>query len=209
MRVVNGSVQAAREARGALSVRTLVTIEAKERSTGNDVEVSFSSHDETVTLAPEDMWTGLTPSRTFYGAGAILGISPIRHFEGLEVRPIEIEMSDLDGDVAVAMREYEPRAGRVQIHRWYLHPGKRTTIGIEPWFKGQVDKFNAPRPPAGGTAKATVRVLPFTRFLSLPARVNWSHESLQSRNGDGFLKHAAAMADLELDWGQESREDIK
>lgn len=203
MRLVDARAQAIRERRGALIEVPIVYVEALDGATV--VGVGFWGGDEDAVIRVTSLWTGVRQALPFYGAGAFLDISPIRHEAGLSIRPVTLTLSSLAPAVQEAFRVYDARGARVSIWRRSYDPTNRKPIAVEPWFRGYVDGADFERPAVGGEAQVSVDVVSTARMLTISSALRKSDEAQQARApGDRFRRHKSTIASAEVPWGQKS-----
>jgi hypothetical protein len=198
MRSLSPVTQAWFDARNPICAHALVWIEARNRSTGAV---------ETIGLWTGDDHAGFVisgQSRTYFGAGAVLSLDPIRRGSGLQVRTQRASLSGLSPEARVALRGYDARHARVEIHRALFHPDTGLLLD-EPHrlFRGTIDRLKITTPAKGEAGKAEVEMASAARALTTPVSRKRSDASLRARNpADGFRKYASQADAVETPWGR-------
>ena len=184
--------------RSAFLGHVLVWLQARNRDTGAIEEIGF--------------WTGADHAeftirgelRTYYGAGSMLGMDPIRRQTGLKVRSQRITFSQVAPELMIAVRGYDPRHAPVEVHRALFDPQSRLLID-EPHMilQGYLDKLKLPTPAKGESANISFEVATAGRALTKPVSRFRSDASLRARApADGFRKYASLADTVEVKWGR-------
>ncbi|MGR3599195.1 MAG: hypothetical protein ACU0FH_02145 [Heliomarina sp.] len=185
------------QARAGMYACLLVWIEAKDRSTGVREPVGF--------------WTGADhqdfniggETRTYYGAGAMIGTEPMTANVGLSVRTHTLRLSHIAPEVRQALRGYDPRLAPAQMHIAYFDPATHNLLA-DPVrvFKGSVNATPITTPGVGGSGAAEVELLSSAHSLTRPLALKKSHHSLQARSpGDDFRQYATVAGTVTTVWG--------
>lgn len=184
--------------RGPILAHVLVWLSAKNRSTGATETIGFWTGDDHA-----DFVIG-GQTRTYYGAGAALGVDPIRYQAGLTVRTQRLKLSQVAPEVMLALRGYEPRHAPVEIHRALFDPETHALIDMpHRVFKGFVDKAPIPTPVKGGKATLELTIASAARALTVPLSRKRSDASLRARSaGDAFRQYASMADKVETLWGR-------
>lgn len=183
----------------AIVARPLIWIRARDRDTGLEEAIG--------------LWTGEDhqdfvirgDTRTYYGAGTVLGIDPITYQTGISVRTQRITLSAISEEVAVAIRGYEPRHAPVEIHRALFDPAGYSLIA-EPHrlFAGYIDRLTINTAAIGGQSSVEMSLASSARSLTVPLNRRRSDESLRARSpGDAFRQYATVAATVAVKWGGE------
>lgn len=183
--------------RSAFVGHVLVWLQARNRSTNTVETIGF--------------WTGADHAeftirgqlRTYYAAGSMLKMDPLRRQTGLKVRSQRLQFAQVSPEVMTAIRGYEPRHAPVEIHRALYDPDSETLID-EPHMilKGYVDKIGLPTPAKGESASVSIEVATAARALTKPVSRYRSNASLRARaSEDGFRKYATLADVAETKWG--------
>lgn len=180
-----------------MRVRHLVWIEAKRNSTG--------------AVEGLGLWNGGQvqvfniggTSRTYQGAGGLLGLDSIVSKVGLQVRRHSIAVSSIPPEVINLIRLYDARLAPVEVHRVYFHPEKGVQIG-DPVrvLKGWIDEMPVPRPAVGGTQTIRMTIASASRSLTRTLTAKKSSEAQQRAfPGDRGREYAAVSGAVRVSWG--------
>lgn len=204
MRDISVEEQAARAERVVIP-RSLVYIWAKNRDTGAEEEMGFWNGVGNYDFQVYDGLTGSTETRTFTGCGSLLSVDNIQLAMDLSVRTVNVGLSQIDENVAQAIRGYDARNARIEIYCGLLNIENQQEL-VAPArarFVGFVDQAVIATPAEGGTGSITLSCVSCTRELT---RVNSdvrSDESQQRRYaGDRFFKDVGVTGQIEVFWGQ-------
>lgn len=198
MRTFSTATAAYFASRSAFVGHVLVWLQARNRASGAVETIGF--------------WTGADHAeftirgqlRTYYAAGAMLKVDPLRRQSGLKVRSQRVQFAQVSPEVMIAIRGYDPRHAPVEMHRALYDPDSEELID-EPHLilKGYVDKISLPTPAKGERASVTVEVATAARALTKPVSRYRSNASLRARaTGDGFRKYATLADVAETKWGR-------
>ncbi len=178
--------------------RHLVWIEAKNRDTG--------------ALEATGFWNGIDireftiggVTRTYYGAGALLGVSPIRAGIGLNVRMHRLSLSGIPPEVLNMIHAYDTRLAPIEVHRALYHPETRALVA-EPHrvLKGTVEGMEVPTPEEGGSAAVTITVASAARSLTRGLTIKKSNSAQRTidPDDDGRL-YASISGAVGVFWGK-------
>ena len=186
-----------------LMPRDFLTITARDRTTGDPVTVGFWSDLANVSALVIDPEDGAPKLRDFYGAGSLIGISDIPAIVGVSVETVAITMSQLHDQVEEAIRLYDCKQARVEIHTGLLDPDSRKLVDpAEPVFVGFIDRIEIRTPAEGGEGAAVLTCASGTQEMLRSNPATRSHEDQQIRApGDAFFKDAAVCGDWDHYWG--------
>lgn len=203
MKIVSPNTAAALAAR-RLMPRDFLTITARDRSTGNPVTVGFWSDLANVSALVIDPDTGAAVLRDFYGSGSLISISDIPAIAGVTVQNVTITMSQLHAQAEEAIRLYDCKQARVEIHTGLLDPDSRKLVDpAEPLFVGFVDSIEIRTPRENEEGAAVLTCTSGTQELLRSNPATRSHEDQQVRApGDAFFKDAAVCGDWTPWWGE-------
>lgn len=186
-----------------LMPRDFLWIVARDRETGEPVSVGFWSDLANVSALVIDPETGAPVLRTFYGSGSLIAISDIPAIVGVSVDNITVTMSQLHDQVEEALRLYDCKQARVEIHTGLLDPDSRQLVDpAVPVFVGFIDKVEIKTPAEGGDGAAVLTCASGTQELLRNNPATRSHEDQQVRApGDNFFIDAAVCPDWDHYWG--------
>lgn len=178
--------------------RTLVWIEARNRSTGATETAGF--------------WNGLDErqftidgeTRTYVGAGALLGVDPVVATVGLEVRMHRLSLSEITEEVAQAVRGYDARLAPVEVHRAAFDPETNEVIGTpHRVIKGTVDSIKIPEGTEGESEPMTLTVADAGRSLTQTLSLKKSDATQRSISAtDKGRLYAAVSGAVKVFWGR-------
>lgn len=204
MRPVNAAMQAVREARGLIIEIPMVWIEARHRDTNVVEGIGFWKGEDAETITVTDLFTGVAIPRVFY-AGGLLDIGAVRHEAGLTIRPVSLTLSGISPAVLIAFREYEARGARVQAWKRGYDPETRAPIGVEPWFKGFINRAPTDRPAPGGLASMSVEVVSAARMLTQVSGRKKSDAEQRKREHEGtpdrIRRYKNTAGSWDVPWG--------
>ena len=185
-------------ARKPLLSHVLLWLSARDRATG--------------ALEHVGLWTGADhqdiavsgQARTYYGAGALVGMEPITQRTGLEVRQHRVTLSPLSPAAVDALRLYDPRLAPVEIHEWFWDPETMNALA-DPIriFKGHIVQAPINTPAEGGEATCELTLVSAAWELTQPLPLKRSHAALTARNpGDNFRRYGDISGSVETAWGE-------
>jgi len=204
VRAVDTAAQNIRARRSGLMTRLMFWIEGRERDTGLPAALGLWTGEDAEDISHTDMWTGASVTRTYYGAGEMLGVDAIRWHAGMEVRPVTVTLSSVSPAVITALRVYEPRGAKVQIQKRSYEPDSGVPVGVEPLWMGFVNGAPIPRPAPGGDAVLSLECVSAARLLTIPRPRRKSHAAQGLRSGDKFRRYTATAGQWDVPWGLES-----
>jgi len=185
--------------------RDFLSLWPRNRETGDPVFVGFWSDFPGISALVVDPDSGEEVEREFIGAGSsLINISDIPAIAAVQVQTVQIILSQLDATVTQAVREYDPRQCRVEIHRGLFHPGGRVMVSAaECRLVGFIDTMEIKTPKEGEGGWVQLTAVSHTREMTRANPDTRSHESQILRNaGDMFLKDAGTVGDWEFFWGR-------
>lgn len=185
-------------ARGPILAHVLLWITARNRSTGADETIGFW------TGADHQVFTIDGVARTYYAAGNMLAVDPLKWRTGLQVRTLRVTFSQVAPEVQQMIRGYDPRHARVEIHRALFDPVSDVLVDTPHlMLRGFIDKVMLPTPAKGGTGDVTVEIASSARALTHPLNRYRSNASLTARaSSDTFRKYASTTDKIEVPWGK-------
>lgn len=187
----------------ALVIRQLFYFIGRNRSTGEDEAIGFWNGEDTVSISVYSGASGGAETRTYYGSGALLSASEIVLTADLTVQTMTIDVSPFTPEIEIAIRGYDARLARIDVHRLLLDPGTMNAIGVpDPHFYGRIDKIDYDYPAVGGSAKATIRCASHIRELSRINPMKKSFETQKLRSGDLFRRDSATAITWDIPWGR-------
>ena len=194
--------QAALEA-GALEARDFIWFTVRHRSTGQPHSEGYWSDLWTVEATVVSPTLGPV-TRTWQGAGGLIGIGAIIRSASPVVQTVEVSLSQLDDRIGALIRDYDPRQGRVEVYRGLFDPatGNMVSPGF-PRFLGFVDGVDVVTPAEGGTGSVKVTCRSHTQEFSRSNPATRSDADQRRRSAtDNFYQDVSLAGELEIWWGQ-------
>lgn len=203
MRPISTANQAALAER-ALVARDFLWFVARDRTTGAPVTVGFWSDLENVSAQVLDPDTLLPVSRTYYGAGGLIEIDDIPSVSVIQVQDVHIRMSQLDEMVEIAIRGYDIKQARVEIHRGLFDPVSRKLVApAVVRFVGFVNLVEVHTGAENEDGYVDLTCVSHTQELVRSNPSTRGHEDqLQRQAGDDFFIDAAVVTEWDLEWGE-------
>lgn len=190
------------QARTGVRPRLLVWIVAKNRTTGAPEAVGFwnGADDQTFVIGGE--------SRTYHGAGDLLGMDDLIIEPGVRVRRISVWLATAAPEVVNAVQGYDVRLAPVQIHRQLTDPLSHQPIATpHRIWKGIVD--GAPRViPAKGLSNGKITLVLASAAVALTKGLSakYSDASMKRRGGDRLFRYADVSGKVAVYWGEKKFE---
>lgn len=202
MRAISPENQAALAAR-SLVYRDFIWFVARNRETLAPVTVGFWSDLENVNTFVINPDTGTPAARNYYGAGGLITVSDIPSVSVIQVQDVHIRMSQLDEMVENAVRLYDIKQARVEIHRGLFDPVSHDLVSpAVVRFVGFVNLVEIHTPAENQDGYVDITCVSHTQELMRSNPATRSHEDQKMRAaGDNFFIDAAVVSDWDLDWG--------
>ena len=187
--------------------RHMIHVVARNRATGAQEALGLWQGDDHLTIAINGV------NRTYYGAGGLIGVEPIRAGIGLEVRMLQALLSPLTPEVALMLRGYDARLAPAEIHRGLLSLETGQLIA-EPIrvFRGWVDEVKirtgavSETGEVSGNSEATVTLASAARGLTRALTLTRSDAEMRRRNaGDRFRAYTDIAGEVGVWWGEKRR----
>lgn len=198
MRSFTPTTAAAFASRAPLRAHVLIWISARDRSTGSLQTMGLWTGDDHA----EFVISGQT--RTYFGAGSLIGVDPLKFGTGLQVRTQRLRLAGVTPENALWIRGYDPRHAPVEMHRVLFDP--ETDLAIDAphlVLKGYIDKIMLPTPKKGEAGSIEVQIATAARALTKPLSLKRSNASLRGRSPDDAFRKYAVLADkVETSWGR-------
>lgn len=186
-------------ARGPILAHALMWVTARNRSTGAEETIGF--------------WTGVdhqvftigAEARTYYAAGNMLSVDPLKWRTGLQVRTQRVTLSQVAPEVQELIRGYDPRHAKIELHRALFDPLSESLVDTPHLLlRGFIDKVTLTTPAKGGSGDVTVEIASAARALTRPLNRYRSDASLTARApSDTFRKYASTTDKIEVPWGKD------
>lgn len=202
MKLYSANTVAALAAR-RLMPRDFVWIVARDRETGEPASVGFWSDLSNVSALMIDPETGAPVLRDFYGAGGLIQVSDIPSIVGVSVENVTVTMSQLHDQVEEAIRLFDCKQARIEVHTGLLDPETRQLVDpAEPIFVGFIDHIEIRTPSENEDGAAILTCASGTQELLRSNPATRSHADQQVRApGDDFFLDAAVCGDWDHYWG--------
>lgn len=186
------------QARSGVRPRLLVWITARSWETGDPESAGFWSGDDT-----QDFVIG-SETRTYHGAGTLLGMDDITIETGIKVRSVDVWLATAAPEVVDAARGYDLRLAPVEIHRVLTDPVSHQVIDApHRIWKGWVDAAPLVTPAVDGDGgRLTITVVSGARALTRGLTGKWSDESMRRRGGDRLFRYADISGKVPVYWGE-------
>lgn len=203
MRVISSENQTALQQR-RLIARDFLWIVARNRVTGDPETVGFWSDVDDATLQVLNPETLLPVYRDYKAAGGLIEINAIPSVSVLQVQEIEIRMSQLDELVQQAVRLYDVKQARVEIHRGLFDPDTRNLVAPAlVRFVGFINNLRITTPAEGSDGGVYLSCVSHTQELTRANPSTRSNEDQKIRSSsDIFFQDTAVVGEWELDWGE-------
>jgi len=198
MRILDTASAEYLSAHTGVASRHMVHVIGRNRSTGAPEALGLWQGDDHLTIAINGA------NRTYYGAGGLIGVEPIRAGIGLEVRMLQATLSPLTPEVALLLRGYDTRLAPAEVHRGLLSLETGQLIA-EPIrvFRGWVDELKIRTGEVGGSGEATVTLASAARGLTRALTLTRSDTEMRRRNaGDRFRDYADIAGEVGVWWGE-------
>jgi hypothetical protein len=190
--------------RRVLIPRDFLWIVARNRITNAPETVGFWSDINNITTFVIDPDTLLPVTRLYYGAGSLIEMNDIPSVSVIQVQDISIVMSQLDELVEQAVRLYDLKQARIEIHRGLLDPESRKLVAPAMIrFVGFVNSVTINTPSENSDGGVVLTCTSHTQELTRSNPSTRAHEDQKFRDSnDDFFIDAAVVPEWELDWGE-------
>ena len=207
MRILDPTFTEYLSAYTGVASRHMIHVVARNRATGAQEALGLWQGDDHLTIAINGV------NRSYFGAGTLIGMEPIRAGIGLEVRMLQLALSPLTPEVALMLRGYDARLAPAEIHRGLLSLETGQLIA-EPIrvFRGWVDEVKIRTGAVGetgevsGNSEATVTLASAARGLTRALTLTRSDAEMRRRNaGDRFRAYTDIAGEVGVWWGEKRR----
>lgn len=122
----------------------------------------------------------------------------------MQVRSQRVSLSGITPETRLALRGYDARHARVEIHRAVFDPDSLQLVDApHRLFRFWIDRLKITTPAKGEPGKAEVELASAARALTTPMSRKRSDASLRARaSTDGFRKYASQAEAVETPWGR-------
>lgn len=208
MRSVDSLTEAAVQSRSGIIRRNFVWITAKNRTSGAEETMGLWNGDHDITINVISGITGLSTARDYVGCGPLLGIGPIPLVSDLTVRTVTVSLSPIDAAVEQAIRGYDPRQGKIEIHRGFYSLDNQIIVAPPiPRFVGRINKSPINTPAAGGEGSIEIECVSDSRELTRINPAKKSDETQKLRSGDRFRKYTTVAGEVSIFWGMDNEKE--
>lgn len=184
------------ERRGSAS-HVLLWLTARNRETGVPESIGFWTGDDHQDFVISGQ------ARTYYGAGAVISVAPVKAGIGLKVRQHRIVLPPLLDEVKQALRVYEPRQAAVEVHVCPMDIDTGDALGTPiRMIKGMLNSAPEEIDGKGGENGVELVVVTNARRLTFGLPLLRSNEELQKRNqADRGREYSDVAGDWVVPWG--------
>lgn len=211
MRAISTANQTALSER-ALVARDFLWFVARNRVTGLPETVGFWSDLENVSAQVLDPDTLGTVTRSYYGAGGLIEIEGIPAVSTIQVQDVVIQMSQLDEMVQQAVRLYDLKQARVEIHRGLFDPVSRNLVAPAiVRFVGFVNLVDIRTPRENEAGGVQITCVSHTQELLRSNPSTRSHEDQRYTRdpNDFFFVDAGVSHAWDYQWGQNQAQQVQ
>lgn len=204
MRSISAANQLALEQR-RLVARDFVWFVARRRDTGASVTEGIWSDLDNINATVINPDTGVTQTRSFFGAGSLVETSDIPLVANLSVQNVTIRASQIHTEIERIVRDYDCQQARVEIYRGLFDPETRLMVApAEPRFVGFVDMIEVQTPSENEEGSVTFTCASHTQeVIRSNAETRSSAYQLLRQVNDGFFDDADTVPEWEVWWGSE------
>lgn len=175
----------------------MVWIRARNRQTGAEEGVGFWQGDDhrSFTIGGE--------VRLYFGAGAVIAIPPVHAVVGLQVRQHRVELPPFLPEVRQALRVYDPREARVEIHGVALDPATGEPAGPpRRYVKGRLMEANEILGPKGAASSVELVIASAARSLTRSRPLLRTNAALVARRpGERGREYSDVAGEWHVPWG--------
>lgn len=207
MKNISSSFQAALLAARDTGIvpRRLVYFYAKERGTGDPVELGLWTGDEDMVISVISGTTGTAEDRTYYGSLNLV-VPEIPRVSDMTIQSVTVTISQIASITQELVRGYDLRLAKVEVHDLLLNTVSKLPVGpAEISFLGEVDSAPINTPAAGEEGDISITIV--SDAISMLARTNpqkTSYEGQKRRSNDQWGKYKSTVAAWTVPWGQKS-----
>ncbi len=200
MPTIDTLIQSQFAQRRGVEPRVLFWIEPRNRATGLREALGLSNLDDHRDFDVEG------ETRTFYGAGNVLGLSPIRSVTGLDVMYHSITLPPFTDEVRLILDQYDAHLAPVRVYSVALDIDTMKPLAAPIRFvKGTLQE--APKTVGAkrtASSKVALKMASNVRRLTLSLPIYRSQDALERRSaGDLGREHIGVAPDWVVPWGEE------
>lgn len=203
MRLVDSATSTYLQARAGIDTREAVYITAKDRDTGAPESIGLWNGHDTVTFTVTSGETGAPVTRNYTGAGSLLGIGVISLTNDLTIQTVQVSLSNISAEVAAAVRLYDSRLAKIDIHRPLFNLATNALVGDSPaHFHGRVNTLDIEDPEPGQEGSITLICTGHLRELTRTNAAKRSDATQFLRSGDHFRRFSGVAFQTPIKWGE-------
>ena len=185
------------ERRGT-DAHVLLWIRARNRSSGLPEEIGFWTGDDhrQIQIGAE--------LRSYFGAGDVIDVAPVKAGIGLAVRQHRVTLPPLVDEVAQMLRGYEPRLAEVELHLCLLDIDSANLLGAPVrMIRGVLNEAPETLGGKGGESRLELVIASSARKLTFGLPLLRSNAELARRNpADRGREYSDVAGDWTVPWGQ-------
>lgn len=183
--------------RNGFVARGLLWVQARNRSTGAVETMGLWTGEE------DREFTIGGSTRTYHGAGGLLGLDQIVMQTGLTVRMQRVSLAPIATEVAQLLRGYDAGLAPAEIHRALFDPMTGDLVA-EPkrLWKGVIDTAPIHTGEIGGQSTVDVALASAARALTKGLTLTKSDAVQSLRGGDRFRRYQDVTGKVSVVWGE-------
>jgi hypothetical protein len=185
------------QSRNGFKIHALLWVLVRDRTSGARVGVGLWTGEE----ERDFLIDGAT--RTYGGAGAVLGLDAIVMQTGLTVRMQRLNLSPLAPEAVAMIRDYDAGLAPAQIHRAMFDPGLGDLIAApRRIWKGVVDSAPIKTAELGGQSNVPLALSSSAQSLTKGLSLTKSDATQQLRGGDRMRRYKGKTGQVSVSWGE-------
>lgn len=192
----------------ALAARTIIErrfvwFTVRDRSDGSLVSEGYWNDVGDITTDVIDAATGATLQRVYQGSGGLMEVDPIPRAMRLQVREIDIRLSQVDDRINDLVRAYDASRAPVEVHVGLFNTETRELVApIEPEFVGFIDRLPIETGAEGEEGSIIAKCVAQMREATRRSTATRSDADQRLRNaGDAFFQDVGTIAEFPVFWG--------
>lgn len=188
-------------ARSPVIAHQLVWITGRNRATGATQTLGLWTGDDHQDIVVDGQ------TRSYYGAGSLIAVDPIRAGVGTDVRTTKARLSPLAPEVEMEIRGYDVRQAPVEIHRLVIDPVTMQPVGTPVLrLRGWVNKIEIKTAGDGGEGSCELSLVSSARAGTRKLALKKSDASgrlrkLPGGGEDRFFQFADISGAVPIKWG--------
>lgn len=146
--------------------------------------------------------------RTYYGAGGLVSLDPIRAGVGTDIRETRLRLAPMAAEVEQEVKGYEVRQAPIEVHRLVIDPTTMQGVGGPVLrLRGWINKLNDITAGEGGEGRLDVTVVSSARAGTKTLALKKSDATGQLRTlpgggPDRFFQYSDVSGAVPVKWGQ-------